>query len=299
MAKLLTAYKIWKEAGIGGVLFRSAGVGLGFGIRVMERALRKMRIEQASFFDYRMNRKFVAPNKQLEDIHLHRRAFVIGNGPSLAHQDLSVLRGEITFVVNSFWMHSDITELQPTYYVLIDPLFFDGSVSSRTSLGKMAAAANRSVFIVPACYRRNAIEKGCLPLERTKFVSFAGVLHDSEINWPELHCHVPGMWNVVQLALLGALYMGCHQIYLIGCDHDFIPGDGQDWKHFHADSSIPGHAELDAPEPLVHTYNSLANTWKAYGHIQKMACSRGVSIFNATHGGQLDAFNRISYGSLF
>lgn len=299
MPKLQTAFKIWKEAGVGGVLFRSAGVGLGFGIRMIERVLRKLRIEQASFFDYWLNRKFVAPNKQLEDIHLNRRAFVIGNGPSLAHQDLSLLSGEITFVVNGFWMHSDIATLQPTYYVLLDPLYFDGSEASRTTLGQIAAAAKRSVFIVPASYRRNATEKGCLPIERTRFVSFAGVLHDSYPNWPELHRHVPGVWNVVQLAILGAFYMGCNRINMIGCDHDFIPGEGQDWKHFHADASIPGHPRLVAPEPLEQTYNSLANTWKAYGHIQKMAFLRGVSIYNATDGGNLDVFDRVCFSSLF
>jgi hypothetical protein len=52
-------------------------------------------------------------------------------------------------------------------------------------------------------------------------------------------------------------------------------------------------------EPLAAVYEWAAMVWKAYEHIQKMASSRGVSILNATHGGQLDVFDRVDYGSLF
>ena len=40
----------------------------------------------------------------LKDIHKGRRAFIIGNGPSLKQTDLSKLRDEITFCINRFYL---------------------------------------------------------------------------------------------------------------------------------------------------------------------------------------------------
>src|SRR4051812_13425127 len=44
-------------------------------------------------------------NEKLRGCHRNQRCFVIGNGPSLAKQDLAPLAGEITFVMNAFWKH--------------------------------------------------------------------------------------------------------------------------------------------------------------------------------------------------
>jgi hypothetical protein len=217
---------VWRAEGAGGVLRRSAARGLDISIDALCQASRSLKIQRALLYDYRLNRRFVETNISLEGAHQGQRAFIIGTGPSLVHQDLSHLSNEITFAVNSFWMHPAIAIVQPTYYVLLDSVFLDGSPHSSTNFGKLTSAADKSTFLVPANCRRSMIESGCLPDERTKFVSFAGVLHDSVIKWPELHRYVPGMWNVVQLALLAALYMGCNPIYLIGCDHDYVQPGG-------------------------------------------------------------------------
>ena len=41
---------------------------------------------------------------EMKDIHRGRRAFIIGNGPSLKQTDLSKLKGEITFAMNRFYL---------------------------------------------------------------------------------------------------------------------------------------------------------------------------------------------------
>ena len=69
-------------------------------------------------------RKVLARNNQFKDKHKSQRAYVIANGPSLASQNLSALKNEITFVCSGFWKH-DVNRLwQPTYYSLLDSNFF-------------------------------------------------------------------------------------------------------------------------------------------------------------------------------
>jgi len=51
-----------------------------------------------------------------------KRAFVIGNGPSLNQTDLSLLKDEITFGVNGIFLKFQDTEFRPTFYVVEDHL---------------------------------------------------------------------------------------------------------------------------------------------------------------------------------
>lgn len=298
MRKLATAYRVWRGKGIGGVFSASAVLGAETALAILRRASRTITVQRDYFYDYWANRNLVAPNRQLENIHAGRRAFIIGTGPSLAHQDLSHLRGEVTFAVNSFWMHPAIGTVRPAYYVLTDPDFFEDSAPSREVLRKMTAAANAAIFIVGASYGYGAVESGWLPRERTKFVSFAGLLHDSDITWPALHHYVPGVHNVALVALMSAMYMGCNPIYLMGCDHNYGQKVSGPWDHFHAEQVIPGRPSMTTFD-LGSEYAQAATLWTAYRHLRKIACSRGVSILNATHGGHLDVFDRANYSSLF
>ena len=50
-------------------------------------------------------RALLARNSVFRNRHKGQRCFVIGNGPSLKTQDLSLLAREITFVMSGFWKH--------------------------------------------------------------------------------------------------------------------------------------------------------------------------------------------------
>lgn len=41
----------------------------------------------------------------MKDIYKRKRAFILGNGPSINQQDLTLLRDETTFVANWFINH--------------------------------------------------------------------------------------------------------------------------------------------------------------------------------------------------
>ncbi len=41
---------------------------------------------------------------ELKDVHKGKRAFIVGNGPSLKQTDLSKLKNEVTFAMNCFYL---------------------------------------------------------------------------------------------------------------------------------------------------------------------------------------------------
>src|SRR5436190_17810789 len=66
-----------------------------------------------SEYSYRLSRRDLvrrlAPNVKLANKHRNeRRCFVVGNGPSLNTQNLTLLANEFTIVANSFFQHRDV-----------------------------------------------------------------------------------------------------------------------------------------------------------------------------------------------
>src|SRR3990170_3289750 len=61
----------------------------------------------------------------LKDIHKGKRAFVIGNGPSLKQTDLSKLKNEITFGMNRIYLAFPYWGFTTTYFCSINDLVIE------------------------------------------------------------------------------------------------------------------------------------------------------------------------------
>jgi tetratricopeptide (TPR) repeat protein len=117
--------------------------------------------------------------------------------------------------------------------------------------------------------------------------------------------HVPAPWSVSVMALEIALFMGFSEIYLLGCDHDWILHVGES-RHFYQEEA---HALVraglnewaDVPEEgyLEGQCQHLINLWQQYKALKRIARGRGIQIINATQGGLLDVFPRVTLESLF
>ena len=68
----------------------------------------------------------LSKNIELKDRHKGRRAFIVGNGPSIKRQDLKLLKNEISFFVNRAFVHEDYAIIKPTYHIFIDPKMATG-----------------------------------------------------------------------------------------------------------------------------------------------------------------------------
>jgi len=240
-------------------------------------------------------RALLARNARFADCHKGRRAFVIGNGPSLATQDLSPLTGEITFVMSGFWKHPEIERWQPTYYCLFDPLFFDGSAAADAFLVEIRKRVTQSTFFFPLGAEQSGTVARILSGERTFYVATAGPWCRGWIGKTDLTKVTDTPQSVSQLALMAAIYMGCSPIYLLGLDHDelahrgalrhFYRGLGGMEAHPHLRVSLSDYSYRDVIEPTL-------RLWRGYESLNAVARSRGIRIVNATAGGFLDVFER-------
>jgi hypothetical protein len=124
----------------------------------------------------------------------------------------------------------------------------------------------------------------------------AGNLAD-DLSWrPDLTRVVPGVRTVVQLAMMGAMFMGCSQICLLGMDHDWLSHSGAHTA-FYQGAAMPNESTIDDWK-YKDLMEAVLIMWRGYESIKRVAESRGVEIINATRGGFLDVFKRAEYESV-
>lgn len=236
----------------------------------------------------REGRENVRRLRELRDRFAERRCFVIGNGPSLARTDVRLLRDEVTIASNAIFLLFDQMAYQPTFLTVEDHL-----VAEDRAVALNALRGSTKIFPRDLSY--------CLSLdEETLFVNF--LRHYSPFPRFSERFETVAYWGgtVTFLNLQLAVHLGCNPIYMIGFDHNYtvpknlssavITSDSDDVNHF--DPSYFGKG-FRWHDPAVDRMEA------SYREAQAFAERRGIRIENATDGGCLEVFPRVSYSSLF
>lgn len=226
--------------------------------------------------------KFSYKNKNLmkfKDIHRGKRCFIIGNGPSLTYDDLECLHqhGEICFGVNRIYLSYEYTNWRPDYYVAVDYTIVQ---NDRFKIrGLPGPKFIRHFYVMPDEWGQEDIYE------------FGGISYP--IGQPQLSFDISqGVYighTVVYDAMQIALYMGFHEIYLLGVDMTSGLHYQDEGAHF--------YKSPDTNENL-----GTGNTFEArrcIGYAAKVMEEEGKILKNATRGGELEEVSRIDFDSLF
>jgi hypothetical protein len=230
---------------------------------------------------------------QYKDRHKNQRAFILGNGPSLNHCELGVLKSEITFGVNSIFLNYEKMGFHPTYYVVEDVFVAEDR----------AEEINR--YQGPKKFFGNYL-KYCIKGDDNTIWLNVRFRYDNYPGFPRFSKNALRMlWTggtVTYLCMQLAYFMGFSELYLIGFDHAYsIPED----------VVIEGNqitSLSDDPNHFDPTYFGQGYRWhdpnvermeKAYRKANIFFSSDNRKIFNATKGGRLEIFKRIEFESLF
>jgi len=219
----------------------------------------------------RRDKEILKRNARFASCYKGKRAFVIGNGPSLKSQDLSLLKNEITFTCNAFYLHPILSEWQPTYHSHIDPAGFDGSVPVGTWFEEICAKMPTTIFFAPYNARNVIMEKKLLPEDRAFYCYFAGRMSEG-VKHVNLTQPIPGAINACLFSLSVAIFMGCNPIYLIGMDHDWLAIREVD-PHFYEGTVING-ATLAADRTKIKYgpyMRQVLMLWEGYENLKMFA----------------------------
>ena len=221
---------------------------------------------------------------------MNKRAFVIGNGPSLRPSDLDLLAGEISYGVNHVHLIYPETVWRPTYWVCVDIPDVDRAAWHSRQGYKCYVTADRA----------DKVEKKRHPIRSEENISYvATCVHlrqkangdcPLEFHLPSICSYGGGGITALQLAILS----GYDEIYLLGHDLGLKGGDHEtDLDHFHPQYNIIN--------PMSKGYASVMNVTLHHAHsmVRDAAREAGTTIYNATRGGELETYPRVDFSSLF
>jgi len=228
-------------------------------------------------------RASIARLGELKDIHRGRRAFIIGNGPSLKQTDLKKLKDEFTFGMNRIYLGFPEMGFQTTYFLTVNSLVIEQCAEDIRRLSMPRFVCWRS---------RHAI--GTAPDLNFLHTTYTG---------PKFAIDARGrLWEsatVTYIALQLAYHMGFQQVILIGVDHNYsaqgkpnttVVSQGEDKDHFNPAYFGKGF-RWQLPD--------LETSERGYCMARQAYEAAGRQVIDATVGGKLTIFPKAEYDSLF
>ena len=241
-----------------------------------------------------------------------RRAFVVGNGPSLANTNLDLIADEVTIGVNQCDLIYPQTRWRPTHWICtdrdlkIEKPFWGEIFLKHYQLGERCYVAPRHQVEFQKLRDLHGYQPGRMPPEwdcrerpmstsRFQFLDMCKE-HGTRIGhlewWPK-SWHLPQLCKFagsVHTAIQFAVQtLGADEIYVVGCDTDYRAGTG---NHF--------TEEYFNFRPYDAEWAEYLEGAQRYGHelAYRECTERGIKIMNAGVGGKLEAYPRCELSSL-
>jgi len=152
--------------------------------------------------------------KDYQNKHLGERCFILGSAPSLAEEDLSLLKGEKIFVCNRGFRATDIGLDHFDYYVLTEQIQYEGyqsEIQQRVSCPRFYASYISECETYTSGMQEAHIQIKKSKIEKSKIRTTGKFPNTFEEGWGKTS-------TVVFDASLIAYFMGFTEIYLLGAD---------------------------------------------------------------------------------
>lgn len=222
----------------------------------------------------------------LKDSHSGERCFIVGNGPSLTAKDLDLLKNEFCFAANQIFFAFKNTQWRPSAYLTVN---VDTFLAYQSEINNL----NCTKFI-----DKKALDYG-VEIQDALYLKHGTFAGNEDLFSEDVSKFYYNGGTVTYTAIQVAAYMGFKEIYLIGVDNNFtfeknkngIKRKNDIQNHFYKDDISNKKADLYATVDVDHLTQSFIRA-KDY------ADAHNIKILNATRGGKLEVFNRISLETL-
>lgn len=225
--------------------------------------------------------------EELRGRYAGRRAFIIGNGPSLKRTDLSRLENDFTFGLNRIYLMFGALGFSTSCLVVINDLVIEQCVNEMQELSIPRFFSWHSRRYLPPSTRAERLP------------TFLYTTYESPAFAHDVGGRVWEGATVTYVALQLAFHMGFNPVILIGVDHDFaskgvanstVTSAGDDPNHFSPEYFGKGF-RWQLPD--------LDTSAVAYRMARQEFERAGRQVLDATVGGKLTVFPKVDYGSLF
>ncbi|HEY5983935.1 MAG TPA: 6-hydroxymethylpterin diphosphokinase MptE-like protein [Anaerolineales bacterium] len=232
-------------------------------------------------------RESIARLTVLQGASKGRRAFIIGNGPSLRDTDLSPLRQEFTFGLNRIYLMFPSLGFETSCLVSVNDLVIEQCVREMQSLDIPRYFSWRSRRFVPGS------------ASGSELPTFLYTTYESPTFARDARGRLWEGATVTYVALQLAFHMGFQQVILIGVDHSFTT-QGQANRTVISDGADPNHfSPAYFGKGFRWQLPDLETSELAYSMARDAYRRAGREVLDATVGGRLTVFPKADYNSLF
>jgi len=261
----------------------------------------------------------LSKNKEFKNKHKGKRCFVIGGGPSVKNINLGTLKDEYTFVMGEFDNNPQFKALNPKFYVISDSVYFTEGESDHWNkqFEKKDKTIKSSTNIFVSLDARAYIEKYHLfTNHKFYYLGMRGIISEKFPFNIDFDKYIPWPKNSMLLSIMIAVYMGFEEIYLLGCEHNFLcfnigQGKAISYDYGHKDSvtevdinndevvkklAVPRDLAMTYEDNIAHVFQLFKNYRIFYSKVKKFYPN--VKIYNATPNSYLDVFPMINFDDI-
>ncbi len=232
---------------------------------------------------YAKNKEVLCQLKELRGKYEGKRCFIIGTGPSLTIEDLECLKGEYTFATNRIYELFDKTEWRPTFYVNQDHDLI-------RKFGDRIRQVDATLKFLPVEYVAQFVGDAYrfFVLKHKEFYP-----HSAPFS-RDVSKYLAQGYTVTYGAIQLAVYLGFKKIYLLGIDHNYAITRDAKGKPVRSQGNSSNYGAGISNYVNMKNLPRIEETTVAFETAEKLSRRLGVKIYNATRGGKLEAFERIS-----
>lgn len=232
----------------------------------------------------------------------------MGNGPSLTslfENNLDEISDKNIFAVNCFCLTNYFELVKPSFYVLLDPMIFEESVSenAKNHINELIAILNdiswQMVLFIPSKFNHSSLLKYfknrkliIVPFNSTPIHGITSL----ENYLFKRNFGMPMPQTVINATIFLAINMKFNIIHLYGVEQSWlkylsVSNDNEvsvGLPHYYS-----GSDKTEENRTLSEFLLSQAATFKSHMRLQKYAKYCGTRILNHTPGSYIDAYERV------
>jgi len=262
------------------------------------------------YLKYLNFKKEINKNIKYKNIHKGKRCFILGSGTSINKEDLKVLKDEIVFAVNNFYVHEDFDDIMSgntDKYYMTAPIhppqtYTEWKLWFKDMEKKVPLTAKLFVGINPNSLnaKKLILNENIFTKHNINYYYTGKVFSEIFFNKNNLDLSKPiySADAVSLYALTTALYMGFDEIYLLGMDHDYFLYDNESEMRMYKDA-IHQKDEFKRKFGDKFYINEFLRQYRIFTMYETYKVNHSSKIFNATSTRVLKVFPSVKFKELF
>lgn len=215
-------------------------------------------------------KKLLESNKKYKGLYKGKRCFIVGNGPSVNKIDFGMLEKELVITVNEMFRHQDFSKLNSNFHFIADPAYMklrkmnkeEAEIIERIN----ELAVNDTTLFLPVEAINAVRQYGWQKKLKINYFASNLFFYDDYREAIDFTKYVPAFQAVIQWGIAFAVYMGCNEIYLLGCDATNIVADLSLFVNQNADFDYAYNLSEKASEHIGKKRRSYGLEYTLYGY---------------------------------